>query len=130
MAFKALLKVAGKELTIHNLNYSFNQETDANGQPSSVARGGKITITFEATDDTTFFEWMTNSFERKDGSIVYYKRDANSKLKELSFKEAYLVSYVENFDSASNEPLSETITFSAKEIDMGNAKFTNDWTKN
>ena len=31
-------------------------------------------MTLESTGETTFFEWMSNNFERKDGSIVYIKR--------------------------------------------------------
>jgi hypothetical protein len=129
MAFAATLNMAGKEWTILNLHYSLTQETDAMGQPSSIARGGKLTLTVEATDDTTFFDWMTNSWERKDGSIKYKKRDSDATLKELKFKDSYLVNYTENFDHDSNQPLSETVTLSAKELDLGNAKFTNNWTK-
>jgi hypothetical protein len=130
MSFSSKLKVAGKELNILNFNYLLKQETDATGRPSSVTRGGKITITLESTGETTFFEWMSNNFERKDGSIVLVKRDNNATLKELKFKEAYLVEYAENFDSTGQNPLSETITLSAKELDLGNGKHVNEWPKN
>jgi hypothetical protein len=130
MSFKAKLKVAGKELNILNFSYVLRQETDATGRPSSITRGGKITLNIESTGETTFFEWMSNNFERKDGSIVYIKRDNDATLKELKFKEAYLVEYAENFDSTGENPLSETITLSAKELDLGNGKHVNEWPKN
>ena len=87
----------------------------------------KITITVESTGDTDLFEWMTNSFERKDGSIIFLKRDSEATLKELKFKEAYIVKYKEDFDAAGDNPLTETFTLSAKEIEMGTAKHTNEW---
>ena len=90
MAFKAKLVVAGKERNILSVDYGMLQETDASGRPSSISRGGKIHITVESTGDTDLFEWMTNSFERKDGSIVFLKRDSEATLKELKFKEAYI----------------------------------------
>ncbi|MEP6749578.1 MAG: type VI secretion system tube protein TssD, partial [Bacteroidota bacterium] len=90
MSFKATLNVAGKKPTVLSCHYSLKQETDATGRPSSVTRGGKITVTVEGNEDTTFFEWMCNSFERKDGSIVFLKRDSDATMKELKFKEAYL----------------------------------------
>jgi hypothetical protein len=127
MSFKAKLKVAGKELNILSHHYALKQETDATGRPSSITRGGKITLTVEANGETTFFEWMCNNFERKDGSIVYVKRDTDATLKELKFKEAYLVDYHENFDSTGDNPVTETFTLSAKEIDLGNGKHVNDW---
>ncbi len=71
---------------------TLKQETDATGRPSSITRGGKGPVTRRnRTSDTAFFEWMTNNTERKDGSIVFIKRDDNATLKELKFGEAYLV---------------------------------------
>jgi hypothetical protein len=127
MSFKAKLKVSGKEVNVLNCNYALHQETDATGRPSSITRGGKITLTVESTGDTGFFEWMTNNFERKDGSVTFVKRDTNATLKELQFKEAYLVDYKENFNNNDDTPITETFTLSAKEIDMGSGKHQNEW---
>lgn len=127
MSFKARLKVAGKELPVLACDYSLTQETDATGRPSSITRGGKIHVTVESTGDTAFFEWMVNPFERKEGSVVYSKRDSDATLKELKFKEAYLVDYLEQFGSTGDSPVTETFTISAKEIELGNGKHTNEW---
>ena len=127
MSFKATLNVAGKKPTVLSCHYSLKQETDATGRPSSITRGGKITVTIEGNEDTTFFEWMCNSFERKDGSIVFLKRDSDATLKELKFKEAYLVDYSENFSSIGDMAVTETFTLSAKEIELGSGKHQNEW---
>lgn len=127
MSFKVTMKVAGKEVNVLNCSYALKQETDATGRPSSITRGGKITLTIESTGDTTFFEWMCNNFERKDGSIVYIKRDNKATLKELNFKEAYMVDYRETFDSTGDNPVSETFTISAQEISMGTGSYRNEW---
>jgi hypothetical protein len=130
MSFLVVLKVSGKDVNVLSLDYELKQETDATGRPSSVTRGGKIHITTESTGDTTFFEWMCNNFERKDGSIVYYKRDNKATLKELKFKEAYMVDYKENFNSTGENPVTETFTLSAKELDLGTGKHVNEWPQN
>jgi hypothetical protein len=127
MSFKAKLKMSGKEFTVLSCHYTLKQETDATGRPSSVTRGGKITVTIESTADTTFFEWMCNSFEQKDGKITFLKRDSDATMKELDYKSGYLVEYHENFDSTGDNPISETFTISAKEVDMGSGKHINDW---
>ena len=127
MSFKAKLKVAGKELNILSCNYDLNQEVDATGRPSSVTRGGRINLIVESNGETEFFEWMTNNFERKDGSIVFSKRDTDATLKELKFKEGYLVKYKENFDALGQSPLTESFTISAKEIQCGNGEHINEW---
>ena len=130
MSFKAKLKVSGKEVNVLHCAYQLKKETDATGRPSSITRGGKITMTVESTGDTTFFEWMCNNFERKDGSIVFVKRDTDATLKELNFKEAYLVEYKENFDSNGDNPVTETFTLSAREIGLGSGSHVNEWVKN
>lgn len=127
MSFKTKLKVAGKDRNVLSINYDLLQETDPSGRPSSITRGGKIEITVEGTGETDLFEWMTNSFERKDGSVVFYKRDSDATLKELTFKEAYIVQYCENFLSTGDVPLTETFTLSAKEIEMGTGRHSNEW---
>lgn len=127
MSFKTKLKVAGKEVNVLHCSYALKQETDATGRPAAITRGGKITLTVEATGDTTFFEWMCNNFERKDGSIVYIKRDNDATLKELRFTEAYMVDYRETFDSTGESPISETFTISAKTIKMGGGSHVNEW---
>ena len=129
MSFKAKLKVAGKDVNVLNCSYALKQETDATGRPSSITRGGKINLTVESTGDTAFFEWMCNNFERKDGSIVFVKRDTDATLKELKFSEAYLVDYRENFDGTDNSPVTESFTLSAKSIELGSGKHENEWVK-
>jgi hypothetical protein len=127
MSFKARVKVAGKEYNALNVSYGLFQETDATGRPSTVTRGGKIDIVVEGTGSTDLFEWMTNSFERKDGSIVFLKRDSDATLKELKFTEGYLVKHKENFDSTGENPLTETFTISARKIEMGTGAYENEW---
>jgi hypothetical protein len=127
MSFKAKFKVAGKEFTALNVSYGLFQETDATGRPSTVTRGGKIDIVVEGTGSTDLFEWMTNSFERKDGSVVFFKRDSDATLKELKFTEGYLVKHKENFDSTGENPLTETFTISARKIELGSGAYENEW---
>lgn len=127
MSFKTILEYAGTKRNVLSVEFSMLQETDKTGRPSSVARGGKIHLTVEGTAATDLFEWMTNSFERKDGSIRFIKRDSDATLKELKFKEAYIVKYTENFEASGENPLTESFVLSAKEIELGNAKHINEW---
>ena len=127
MSFKAKFKAAGKELNVLDADYSLHQEVDPTGRPSSITRGGKIRLTVESNQETDLFEWMCNNFERKDGSIVFFKRDSDATLKELKFKEGYLIDFEESFHSANNNPMNITFSISAKEITMGNGTHVNEW---
>ena len=127
-SFKVKLKVGSDDpINVLSVSYSLKQETDPTGRPSSVTRGGKIELLVEGTGSTKLIEWMCNSFERKDGSVVYLKRDSDATLKELSFKEAYMVEYHEIFDSTGTNPLAEKFVLSAKSLKMGNGEHINEW---
>jgi Hemolysin coregulated protein Hcp (TssD) len=127
MAFKAKLNVGGNEYNVLNCSYSLHQETDVTGRPSSVTRGGTVSITVESTSDTSLSDWMFNNFERKDGSVVFLKRDTDATSKELKFTEGYMVQYAENFDSSGSNPMTESFVISAKSIAVGNGEHVNDW---
>jgi hypothetical protein len=127
MSFKAKFKVAGKELNVLDCNYSLHQETDPTGRPSSVTRGGRINLRVESTNETDLFEWICNNFQTKDGSVVYLKRDSDATMKELKFKEGYLVDFAESFDAANDNPMTTNISISAKEITLGNGTHRNEW---
>ncbi|WP_306353359.1 type VI secretion system tube protein TssD [Flavobacterium sp. '19STA2R22 D10 B1'] len=127
MSFKARLKVAGQEFNILTAMYDLHQDVDATGRPSSITRGGRLTISVESTGSSFFFEWMTNNFERKDGHIQYIKRDTDATLRETKFEEGYLVKYKEEFDAKGANPLVETFTISARVMNSGNGSHTNEW---
>lgn len=127
MSFKAKLKIGGKEYNVLSCNYGLHQETDATGRPSSITRGGKIYVSVESTADTSLSDWMFNNFERRDGSIVFLKRDTDATSKEVKFTEGYMVKYRENFDSIGRNPMVENFVISARVISSGNGEYVNEW---
>lgn len=128
MAFKAKFTIDGKDFNVLSSNYHLFQETDVTGRPSSVTRGGKLTVTVESTDDTSLFDWMTNSWDRKSGSIKYFKRDSESAImKQVDFDEAYLIGFEESFSHNTEMPMVLTITISALKMTIGNASHENEW---
>ena len=127
MSFKAKFKAGNIEQNILNCSYYLMQEIDATGRPASIIKGGLIQVTVEGNASTELFEWMCNSFERKDGSVIFLKRDSDATLKELKFNEGYLVSFTEAFSSTTGEPLSVSFSISAREIKMGNNSISWDW---
>jgi hypothetical protein len=127
MSFKAKFKVSGSEFNVLDCTYALHQMVDATGRPSSITRGGQLTVSIESTADTSMFEWMCNNFEQKDGSVVFVKRDSDATLKELKFKKGYVIAFKEDFTSDDSKPLSITFTISAQEISMGSGTHKNEW---
>ncbi len=127
MAFKATFHVDGKEFTVQSCHYGLHQNIDAQGQPQSTVRGGTISVTIEGTDDNTIFNWMTDPHSFRSGKITFYKRDQNSKLKDLEFDGAACIDYAESYDANSNSPMMVSFTLTARKITMNGDEHQNEW---
>ncbi|MBK6444595.1 MAG: phage tail protein [Bacteroidetes bacterium] len=127
MSFKAKFTVDGKDYRVFNCSYSLQQDVDKTGRPSSEVRGGTIQLEVESTEDAGLASWMMDAYKHKGGSITFYKRDSEQKMKEVSFKEGYIVSYSESFTNMGDNPMSQNFVISAKEIKVGDAEHKNEW---
>ncbi len=127
MAFKATFNLDGKTFTVQSCHYGFHQNIDSQGQPQSMVRGGTINVSIEGSDDNTIFNWMSDPHSFKDGKITFYKREQNSKLKDVEFKGAACIDYAESYDANSSSPMMVSFTLSAKEITVNGDSHKNEW---
>jgi hypothetical protein len=129
MALEAWLSFANdsNKIKVLSCDFSFSQEIDETGKPSSRPQGGLINITVESTDKETLAQWMFSKMGMKDGKIEFQLR--NNKNKTLSFKEGVCVSYSESFNASGGIPMIIHFTISPNSIKLGSAEFTNDWRK-
>ncbi|MEM6816870.1 MAG: type VI secretion system tube protein TssD, partial [Bacteroidota bacterium] len=128
MAFEAKLSLLGQEYDVLYTEYELSRNVDQKGKPSSGVFGGKITIRVESTADTTKVEAMVNNqFKALDGVITFKKGDEDAKLKELEFKNAYIVHYLEKLDVSDDHPMFIEFAVSAESIIIGSAELDNNW---
>ncbi len=129
MSFQADLSIDGG-ITIRLLScrYQVQRSVDQSGRPSSRAFGGTIQVSVESTNDTFLNEWMFEAM-CKQGKITFMKHDSNSKMKELSFKNGYIISLSESYESLGTNPMTIDFTISAEQITIGAATHTNNWPK-
>lgn len=127
MSFKATFEVDGNKYRVLKCGYKLHQEVDLTGRPSSITRGGLVNLVVESTDDTSLFEWMCDSYMKKDAKVTFNKRDEDAKMKELEIIEAYMVSYEEFFDDSGAGAMLQSFTLSARNIKMGNGEHENEW---
>ena len=129
-SFRASLELGGKEFDVLFSNYEFSRSTDSKGKPSSSITGGRVVVTIESTEDTSTIEAMLNSqFKPVEGKIIYKKTDEDAKMKEVEFKNAYIVHYKETLDVNNDVPMTITMTFAAEHITVGAAEHDNRWPK-
>ncbi|MEP7170715.1 MAG: type VI secretion system tube protein TssD [Bacteroidota bacterium] len=127
MSFKAEFEVNGKKYRVLHASYTMSQDTDATGRPSSGVRAGTVQLEVESTADTALAEWAFDSFKEQDGKITFTQRNSDQKMKELSFKNGYLVNYSESFTNQGENPMTEHFVITSKEIKIGNAEHKNEW---
>ena len=124
-SFRATLELGGKEYDVLYSNYEFSRSTDSKGKPSSNISGGRVIVTIESTEDTTTIEAMLNS----QFKIIFKKTEEDAKMKEVEFKNAYIVHYKETLDVNSEVPMTITMSFAAEQIIVGAAEHDNRWPK-
>lgn len=128
MSFKALFETNGKTFRVLKANYTITRPVDEMGRPTSSIVGGEITITLESAEDNMFFEHMCANEKLKEGKITFNKRNEEAKMRELSFKKAYVSSFNEIFENSGfMGSMIMTVTLIAQEIKMGNGELGNEW---
>lgn len=130
MSFLAKLEIEGETYNVLEFNIRVHQETDHNGKPQSVAKGGEIRVVIESRKETNFLRWMISNTETKDGNIIFYRRDAISKMKELKFEKGYCIDFHESFNALGEVPMKTEMTISCKKINFGGAEFGKSWAVN
>ena len=129
-SFRASLEFGGNEYDVLYSNFEFSRNTDSKGKPSSNVLGGRVHLVIESTEDTTVIESMLNGqFKPVEGKIIFKKTDEDAKMKEVTFKNAYVVNYKETLDVTNDVPMRIDVTFSAEEISVGDATLDNRWPK-
>jgi hypothetical protein len=113
------------------VRYELNQQTDVEGQPTGITRGGKIYLKVRSNDDgnSDLLEWMCDSFMSKNGSIIFPNRQGGE-MKQLNFKDGYMVEYAETYDNKNDVQQFEEFTLTCNEIQVGGARHNNRWINN
>ncbi|SDF14498.1 hypothetical protein SAMN05421825_1147 [Epilithonimonas hungarica] len=85
MSFLSKLDLDGNIYNILECRYSFTQATDETGKPQGVPQGEEIFIRIESTGNPEL-GWMLDHNKTKNGTVTFFRRDAMSKLQELTLK--------------------------------------------
>lgn len=127
MSFLAKLQIDGEEFNVLDFHIKFKQEIDAASKPTGNAKGGIIKISIEANQNVNFLSWMLSGDLTKSGKVIFFRRDAMSKMKELKFEKAYCIGYDEQFTSTTEVPMQIKMKLASKELFFGDATFSNKW---
>lgn len=127
MSFLSKLELDGNSYNVLECSYSFTQPTDETGKPQGMPQGGEISIRIESTGNPELLGWMLDHNKTKDGKIIFFRRDAMSKLQELNFEKAYCIHFEEYFNSDNDSPLQIELKIIAQTFDVNGATHEKKW---
>jgi len=127
-----------EEREVLQVDYTFTQATDIDGQIAGIPRGGKIVIKVKARNDgnVELLSWMLEPHTAKSGKVEFQKSTDGSTMKSIEFEDSYCVDYAESWTEAEVNPKgevvktplhSETITLSCRQITLGAAQYSLPW---
>jgi len=110
MSFLAKLELDNEVFNVLEFDVTFTQNVDNNGKPANKTKGGQIRLVVESTQTDLFSDWMVSQTSIKDGKVIFYRRDAMSTMKNVTFKKAYCISFHKNFRSEGVNPKNTNCT--------------------
>jgi len=131
MAFSATLHIEGhpKEqdgINVISCEFTFQQQVDQRGMPSSRVNGGVINIGLKNENDFDLMLWMFSQDTKKNGKIILTSGiSENQAFQTIKFKDACLVTFHESFSEFSE--VSVDLSISCREIEISGAMFANIW---
>jgi hypothetical protein len=127
MSFLSKLELDGNTYNILECKYNFAQPVDGTGKPKGMPKGGEIMIKIESTGNPELLNWMLDHSQVKNGKIIFYRRDAMSKLQELIFEKAFCVNFTEYFNAIDSQPLQIEMHLVAKKFNVNGAVHEKQW---
>lgn len=120
--------MSNKGIRILSYNFSFSQEIDSNGLPSSRVRAGLINLTIYGKSDPDMVNWMLGRMMTKNGKITFTGISSSGIPQEtnsLVFENGILVSYSESFNDQSDMIIS--LSISCQKITLSTATWETKW---
>lgn len=127
MSFLAKLTLGDNSYTVLNADYEVSQPVGERNMPVRAPSIGLIHLTLESTNSGEIFEWAASPRLSKDGNVVFYRRDAQSSMKTLSFRGGFCVNYREQFDANNDTPMRMHITLAVHEIECTGVTMIEQW---
>lgn len=132
MAYKATLKLGGKDYDVLSSSFSFSRSVDPKGRPSSAVYGGELNFQVESYADTTLIELMLNKqHTAQAGELSFDQGSSDGKMKTIKFTDGFITSYSESASAHGADAMSIAFTISARKIEIGDkAVLENTWPEN
>ena len=117
MSFLAKLVLDSNEYNVVTVDYEISQPIGRRNMPNDEPHLGLINITVESSNKSELFAWAMAARTTKNGSIVFYRRDAQSSMKTLNFSDTFCIRFKEIFEADGSVPMRMELTLAPRVIE-------------
>jgi hypothetical protein len=117
MSFLSKLVLDSNEYNIIAVDYEVSQPIGRRNMPIDEPHLGLINVTVESSNKSELFAWAMSPRTTKNGSIVFYRRDAQSSMKTLNFTDTFCISYKEIFEADGSVPMKVVLVLAPRVIE-------------
>jgi hypothetical protein len=121
-----VLTIGSDKYQVESISLQFQRGTGSDGRPNSIVTGSQINLSgaVTPTDSSSLVDLMINS-QNAEGKLEMTTADEEGVYRTITFKNAYIVNYSEQFSAGSDYQC--TYVISAESITVGKATLDNKW---
>lgn len=117
MSFLSKLQLDSNEYNILSVDYEISQPVGRRNMPTDQPHLGLINITVESSNRSELLSWAIAPRTTKNGSITFFRRDAQSSMKTLKFFDTFCINYKEKFEADGAVPMQVVMTLAPRRIE-------------
>ncbi|HTN45476.1 MAG TPA: type VI secretion system tube protein TssD [Flavipsychrobacter sp.] len=126
MSFQARLVLGSNEYNVLECDFDVHQPVGRHNLPNHHTEVGLINLVVESGSSNELLDWGLSTMT-KNGSVVFYRRDAVAPLKTLEFEQAFCIKYRELFNHEGSIPMRIQMTISPFVIRMQGVGLSQPW---
>ena len=127
MSFLSKLQLDSNEYNVLSVDYEISQPIGRRNMPTDAPHLGLINITVESSNKSELLGWAIAPRTTKNGSITFFRRDAQSSMKTLKFFDTFCISYKEKFEADGAVPMQVVMTLAPRRIECQGVTLEEFW---
>ncbi|WP_120752460.1 type VI secretion system tube protein TssD [Aquimarina sp. BL5] len=127
MSIQVKLFVDDNEFIVEQHYFSFFQNADQTGRPTSKPMNRTFDFVIHGSNDTTFFEWSIDSQMMKNCKITFSSRFGTSKSNTIELLDTYCLYYKLHYQHDSSSPMMVYFSLSPATILFNGQEMLSHW---
>jgi len=121
MSIQAKLIIDDLEVNVLKFHFSYNKQSDTNGNPTNKTVFNGITLVIEARKALNLADWAISQNQTKQFELHILPRILGAKTRKMMFYDGHLLGLKSNFSASGAAPMTETLSISCGGVKDSNS---------